>query len=224
MLQGTFWASRRVDICELDGHPTPLYDTTGNGRADLCRLAGKQRALGSPYMSARSLRRRRLETTTLHGTFFVSQEVLIATAHSLQTFRDAEGDHEGIVFWGGRESDVGTLIFTAVIPVAEHSSGRVFVTEERVLHTIHSLREMNLGLLAQIHSHPGQDARHSCGDDQMVLAPYEGMLSIVVPHYARYGLHPLSSCGVHQFQDGTWKLCNRGFERMHVIPASMDMR
>ncbi len=78
---------------------------------------------------------------------------------------------------------------------------------------------MGLGLLAQVHSHPGEDARHSDGDDKMVVAPYQGMLSIVVPHYGHVGMTPLSEVGVHQFQDGHWVLCSEGLERLRVLRA-----
>jgi len=34
-----------------------------------------------------------------------------------------------------------------------------------------------MGILCQVHSHPGSDTRHSDGDDELVLLPFEGMLS-----------------------------------------------
>ena len=46
-------------------------------------------------------------------------------------------------------------------------------------------RSMHLGILAQVHSHPGADTRHSDGDDELVVMPFENMLSLVAPHYGR---------------------------------------
>jgi hypothetical protein len=63
---------------------------------------------------------------------------------------------------------------------------------------------MGLGLMAQVHSHPGEDARHSSGDDDMTLMPREGMFSIVVGHYGRGSLTHEAGLGVHQYQDGRW--------------------
>jgi proteasome lid subunit RPN8/RPN11 len=175
-------------------------------------------------MKNRVFRVRKLPTTSLMGEYFISRSVISATGKALPTFRDAFSDHEGAVFWGGRETPIGTFIIKAVVPVAEHSSGRVYVSEQAVLETVHRLREDGLGLVAQVHSHTTEDARHSEGDDRLVLMPYEGMLSIVVPHYGKFGLMPLSGCGVHQFQDGVWRLCTSGLERVRIISASLDLR
>ena len=60
----------------------------------------------------------------------------------------------------------------------------------------------------------------------MVFMPFEGMLSIVVPYYGHFGLRPLDSLGVHQFQDGRWVLVDRDSVYHHflVIPNSLDIR
>jgi hypothetical protein len=60
----------------------------------------------------------------------------------------------------------------------------------------------------------------------MVLMPFEGMLSIVAPRYGHFGLRPLDSLGVHQFQDGQWVVCARESvgESFHVLPTEIDLR
>jgi hypothetical protein len=67
---------------------------------------------------------------------------------------------------------------------------------------------------------------HSEGDDEMVFMPFAGMLSIVVPCYARFDLRPLDGLGVHQFQDGRWILAERESVRNNLIvaPNSIDVR
>jgi hypothetical protein len=77
-----------------------------------------------------------------------------------------------------------------------------------------------------VHSHPTGATGHSLGDDDMVFMPFERMLSIVVPEYARFGLLPLNSLGVHQYQEGRWVLCSR--ESVHAnfvaVPTLQDLR
>lgn len=165
-----------------------------------------------------------LPTGALKGDFFVPQAVISSTEKALTSFRDARSDHEGIVFWGGRETSAGVFIMTAIIPVAEHSPGRVYVSELNVLEVVRDLRRHQLGLVAQVHSHPGADIRHSDGDDRMVVAPFEGMLSIVVPHYAKFGMASLQSCAIHQMQDTAWTLCTSGLESLRVLEELVDLR
>jgi proteasome lid subunit RPN8/RPN11 len=140
------------------------------------------------------------------------------------TFRGPEGPHEGIVFWGGKEMEGITLFTTAITPRAVHTKGSVHCDEAAIREVVRALRPHGLGLLAQVHSHPGSDARHSDGDDSMILLPFESMLSIVVPWYAKDGVHPLSSCGIHQFQEGRWVLCNKNLDGIQVVPGMVDLR
>jgi proteasome lid subunit RPN8/RPN11 len=86
-------------------------------------------------------------------------------------------------------------------------------------------RQHGLGILCQVHSHPGKDTRHSDGDDGLVLLPFEGMLSVVVPDFG-IGFKAVSQCGVHQFQKGRWVLCDpdsvaRG---VLIVPVEVDLR
>lgn len=117
-----------------------------------------------------------------------------------------------------------TLFTTAITPRAVHTKGSVQCTEAAIREVVHALRPHGLGLLAQVHSHPSGDARHSDGDDLMVLLPFEGMLSIVVPWYGKDGMYPLSSCGIHQFQERHWILCNKNLDGIQVVPGEIDLR
>ena len=160
----------------------------------------------------------------VQGKFLIETNLLVATEAALRTFRGPAGPHEGIVFWGGKELEGLTLYTTAVIPHAIHTKGSVQCDEAAIREVVRALRPHGLGLLAQIHSHPGGDARHSHGDDDMILLPFEGMLSIVVPWYGRDGMHPLSTCGIHQFQQGRWVLCESNLDNIQIVPGSVDLR
>lgn len=173
-------------------------------------------------------RTRPLPRGDLQGLFLLVEQVLTATREALVSFALSgirDGGHEGIVYWAGREARDCTVFMQAVVPNAEHSWGRVMVSREEIGRTQRAARASKLGILCQVHSHPGSDTRHSDGDDELVLLPFAGMLSVVAPRFGIdvQGVHDL---GVHQFQKGRWVLCSRESvdERLIVVPAVKDLR
>ncbi len=173
-------------------------------------------------------RTRPLPAGELRGTFFVPEPVVSATAEALVSFALAgihDGGHEGIAYWAGREMDDATIFVQCVVPEAEHSSSRVSVTREEIARVARAARGQRLGVLCQLHSHPGADARHSDGDDKMVLLPFENMLSIVAP---RFGTEwrTMRDVAIHQYQGGRWVLCSAASVEANfvVIPSAVDLR
>jgi proteasome lid subunit RPN8/RPN11 len=169
---------------------------------------------------------RSLPEQPLRGRFAITDAALAAAESMLPTFRGPDGDHEGIAFLGGFEFEGLTLFTAAIVPDAEHTRGRVFCSREQVLAASRAGRAAGVSILAQLHSHPGASTYHSEGDDDMVLMPFERMLSLVAPHYGHYGLRPLDGLGVHQFQDGGWVVCDRASVRagFRVLPTEVDLR
>jgi hypothetical protein len=162
----------------------------------------------------------------IRGQFLITDTALAAGERLLPTYRGPDGDHEGVVFLAGFETQ-GATVFTGVVaPQADHGPGRVLSSQEQVLAASRAARGAGTSILAQLHSHPGAWTRHSEGDDSMVLMPFEGMLSIVAPWYGRFGLRPLDSLGVHQYQDGSWALCDRESVRaaFRILPTELDLR
>lgn len=163
----------------------------------------------------------------VRGRFLLMASAVTAVERLLPTYRGVDGDHEGMVFLAGRElaGDL-TLLTTAIAPDCEHSRGRVWANRSAVGSVASGARKHALAVLAQVHSHPGASTRHSLGDDQMILMPFESMLSIIVPHYGRFGMRPVSTLGVHQFQDGEWRLCDSGSVAgaVTVVPDYIDLR
>lgn len=166
----------------------------------------------------------------LRGSFILAESVIPATREALLSFALAgieDGGHEGMAFWAGCESQEfgSTVILGVIIPDAEHSNQRVIASAEAVGKAARLARAHGLGVLCQVHSHPGQDTRHSDGDDRLILLPFEGMLSIVVPEF---GIHfaQLREASVHQFQDGRWVLCSAASvaAKMLNVPARVDLR
>lgn len=170
--------------------------------------------------------RRKLPTGPLRGRFQITSGAVEALEQLLPTYRGHDGPHEGICFLCGYETPTTTLYLTAVAPDADHGRGHVRCPEQAVAAVTNTARQHGLGLLAQVHSHPTGSTGHSLGDDEMVFLPFEGMLSIVVPDYGHFGLRPLDSLGVHQYQDGRWVLCARDSVRAQftIVPAGRDLR
>ena len=171
--------------------------------------------------ASRTLARR---SGTLAGRFFVTQSVIEATLAGLRSSRDSSDQHEGLVFWGGVQRDGDTVFLSAVIPACRHEPHLVMCDERAVGDAARRLRKYGLGILTQVHSHGTDDARHSVGDDSLILMPFEGMLSIVVPNYGRWGMTPLEGCGIHQFQGGKWVHCTAQLDRLVLVPDSFDLR
>lgn len=162
----------------------------------------------------------------LRGQFRITDAAVAALERLLPTYRGVDGSHEGIAFLAGFEMPGLTLFTTVFAPDADHGWGHVRCSEAQVSAVTQAAHAEGLGVLAQVHTHPSGGTGHSWGDDEMVLMPYEGMLSIVVPQYAAFGVHPLYSLGVHQFQEGRWVLCSTESVRaaFHSIPSGVDLR
>ena len=157
-------------------------------------------------------RTRPLPRGTVQGWYTISPNLIDDTKRALIAFYEAglhEGGHEGLCYWAGREEEHLTSLEAVVTPIAQHGKRGVFVSESGFAAVARQARSMGLGVLAQVHSHPGRDARHSDGDDDLIVMPFENMLSLVAPHYGRY-LREITDFSVHQFQDHRWVLCNHG--------------
>lgn len=169
---------------------------------------------------------RKLPTGGLRGRFTIAEAALDAAERLLPTFRGPDGDHEGMIFLLGRELDDLTIYTSTLAPNADHGEGHVVCAPEDISAAQRGARAAGLGLLAQLHSHPRAGTQHSEGDDDLVLMPFEGMLSIVAPWYGRTGLRPLHGLGVHQYQDGRWVLMTPGSvrEKFTIAPQAIDLR
>jgi len=156
------------------------------------------------------------------GRLLVAAGVLDPTRAALEASSGPAGRHEGLVLWLGRVLDTTTLVVAVATPPTISGPGRVHVDERAVGAAARAARTAGLGVVAQVHSHPGQDTHHSDGDDHLVLMPFEGMFSLVVARYGRGGLHPTGGVGLHQHQDGRWVLVTDP-TAMTVIPAHIAL-
>lgn len=173
-------------------------------------------------------RTRPLPQGDLQGLFFIPEPLIRETREALTSFAIFgihDGGHEGMAFWAGREDERARYFLQVIIPDADHSEQRVMASREAVGAAARLARANRLGILCQVHSHPGGDSRHSDGDDELILLPFEGMLSVVVPHYS-FEFESLDGASVHQFQQGRWVLCSKPSVRANIIlvPSTVDLR
>lgn len=178
------------------------------------------------FSRATDYRKGELPEGPLRGRFLVTSGAISEAERILPTYRGPDGDHEGIVFWCGPDAASATVITTALAPRAHHRGGGVHCDEEAVAEMMRAARELGLAVRAQVHTHPGAGTIHSDGDDDLILMPFEGMLSIVVPRYGHFGLRPIDSLGMHQYQDRRWVLLERDSVREGIteVPDALDLR
>lgn len=135
---------------------------------------------------------------------FIARQVISESAHHLRKAKDEFSAHENILYWAGKSSADGWLLTTCIAPVATTTWGSYSTTSTENARVVKFLAENNLELLCQVHSHPAGSVGHSAGDDGGAFMPFENFLSIVVPHYGRKGVLPLTQCGIHRFRDGSF--------------------
>lgn len=165
-------------------------------------------------------RRLPLPIAAPRGRLAVPIDVLSGTRRALAQSRGPDGPHEGLVFWAGRQQGDETRISLAIVPSASHGWGHVHVPEGAALEAARAARARGCGILAQVHSHPGRDVRHSDGDDSLVYMPFEGMWSVVVARYGRPVERLADGLGLHQFRDGRWTWVEPQWQALAVLGAT----
>ncbi|MCX6543517.1 MAG: Mov34/MPN/PAD-1 family protein [Acidobacteria bacterium] len=145
-------------------------------------------------------RLRREPEHTAATTFWVTTDVLNRTMEILRQSRDADGPHEGVAYWAGRRIGHECVITTCIAPATRTTYASFDTSAHTNARVVMYLTRAGLQLLGQVHSHPGRLVDHSDGDDERAIMPYHGFVSVVVPHFARRGMRPLSICGVHVFE------------------------
>ena len=166
-------------------------------------------------------RRTPLPLAPARGHLIVPESVSISTTTALRGFEGPDGSHEGIAFWAGRQVGDDQIVAAVVVPQAEHGRQFVRVSADQIGEVAYQARMRRLVVLAQVHSHPGLDTRHSDADDDLVLMAHEGMFSIVVGRYGEGGITPELGAGLHQFQNGRWTQVSDADTSLIVVSAEL---
>jgi proteasome lid subunit RPN8/RPN11 len=144
------------------------------------------------------------EATAL-SPIWISTQLLDRTADVLRASGYGHEAHEGIAYWAGRRAGGECFVATCIAPAATTTYSSLDTSAHTNAKVVMYLASAGLELIGQVHSHPDRFVDHSDGDDERALMPYEGFLSIVVPHYARRGMRPLTGCGVHVFEKSRFR-------------------
>lgn len=157
----------------------------------------------------------------------VPEPVIESTTAALRSFNTDDTGHEGIVYWAGIQGPERLLITICVVPEAETTVGSYHTSVMANAEVISVVNRYGVNLVGQVHTHPDAWVDHSQGDVIGAFMPYEGFLSIVVPHYAKRGMLPLSEfCGVHFYHHGHFiRLRGREVEDyFRIVPTIADLR
>jgi proteasome lid subunit RPN8/RPN11 len=125
------------------------------------------------------------------------------------------------VYWLGRRIGNDTIVLSAIVPPSDHGRQYVFIAEKDVGPMSRRARSMGMAVVAQVHSHPGSDTRHSDGDDRLILLPFEGLFSLVVANYGDGNIEPSRGAGLHQYQDGRWVQVPSNQKALLVVPSQI---
>lgn len=168
------------------------------------------------------MRARPLPAAPANGRLIVPTVVADETLDLLRTSRGTDGPHEGMVLWAGRRDGHDAVVAAVVSVDSDHGWGHVRIDEAQVGKAARAMRRHGLILVAQVHSHPGRDTRHSDGDDDLIVLRHEGMFSLVVACYGREGLQGGDGLGVHQLQGATWIQVNHVTTAVQFVPTIIE--
>ena len=150
---------------------------------------------------------------------WIPSAVLDQTVSVLRRSAGAAGEaHEGIVYWAGCRFSNRSVVTTCIAPRAKTTRRSFETSLSANAQVVAFVANVNLEVLGQVHSHPGSNVDHSLTDDKDALMPYDGFLSVVVPHYGRRGMTPLVDCGIHVFEKGHFqRMARTGVESSFVL-------
>lgn len=117
------------------------------------------------------------------------------------------------------------IVTTVCVPYALQSAGHFTVSAEEMSRAGAHLRRHSLVRLAQVHTHPGHDTRHSPTDDESAYSRKAGAVSIVLPRHAVGDPSPIHGT-VHVHDGLSWRQLSQADAEafIRVIPATVDTR
>lgn len=149
--------------------------------------------------------------------YIIPNDVIKKTDEILKEYGAGNFSHEGMVYWGGIVQNTKITITTVFAPKTNSSWGRVSTTHAANFQYVTQLNKKGIVHIAQVHSHPGKSVDHSDGDDKLTAFKTEGLVSIVVPEYCKFGLLPIQKCGFHRYENGQFVRLNSEYVKKHFI-------
>lgn len=113
------------------------------------------------------------------------------------------GRRECVVYWLAMQSRPNDVV-EVVHPDHAASAFGYTVDDAWLTRFSFDLADRGVTAVAQVHTHPGSFVAHSETDDEFVLVPSAGFVSIVVPDFARDFTR--GRCGIHVLEpSGRWR-------------------
>jgi proteasome lid subunit RPN8/RPN11 len=164
--------------------------------------------------------------TALNGHHLVITADVLESVARLLPKRVRGRDHENVLYLAGVIDGATRHAFVALAPKATTTPGSYMTERDSHAEVIWELSNSDLVVVAQVHCHPGVAVYHSDADDDLAFVKGEGFWSIVVPHYGRRGMTPLSACGFHCYSNGAFRLLERAAAetRITVVGTRIDLR
>lgn len=153
---------------------------------------------------------------------YITRELADRTASLLDSFA-VQRPSEGVVYWFGFQLAQYSIVTTLIVPDAETFEGGLRTTAEANAEVLNAVTYTPLVYLGQAHSHPGWRVEHSGVDDLQTFAQFNGVISVVVPWFGRYGFQ-LRDCGVHRHLGGKFRWLHEVERHLRVLPSQIDLR
>ncbi len=150
--------------------------------------------------------------------YTISREVIQFTESILFQYGE-EQNAEGLVYWAGIRNSSEVIVTTCIAPNLISSRYGLTIDHLSNYYVVEALSEHQVIHIGQVHSHPFKWVGHSETDNERAAFKVEGLLSLVVPHFCKKGMQPLTRCGVHRFASGQFvRLSTRYIkDRMQIV-------
>jgi hypothetical protein len=143
----------------------------------------------------------------------------------LDEFRWPRSAVERVAYIDGIDCGDLRIATTLTLPNVDMHPTYFTVSGDSMSEAGQHFRRLDMQRIAQVHTHPGRDVRHSSFDDENAYSQMNGAVSIVLPYHAR-PRPPLSECGVHLRGNCGWRrLSGREIENIiRILPGCLDFR
>ena|SRR5216683_2390234 len=143
----------------------------------------------------------------------------------LDEFRWPRQAVERVGYIDGLQAGEVEIATTLTLPNASLHPTYFTVSGDAMSEAGKHFRAFGLQRLAQVHTHPGRDVRHSSFDDKNAYSQLDGAISIVIPQHARYRPE-LAECGVHLRDAAGWRRVrpNEIEDLIRIVPGCLDFR
>lgn len=131
---------------------------------------------------------------------------------------------DGVLTGDGTTLGMG-IVTTVTVPCAVQSAEHFTVSAQEMSRAGSHLRRYGLIRLAQVHTHPGHDTRHSPTDDKSAYSRKAGAVSIVLPRHAE-GDPSATDGTIHVHDRHGWCQLSQADAAafIRVVPATVDTR